>query len=185
MRLRKFFVPFRPVRRSPWVVAIMVVAAVPVLVGTVRAAIPDGAGKVTGCYALSGGSLRVIDTATTPDCRADEHRLEWSQQGPPGAPGTPGTPGTNGVSGWERVVSPAELLQPGEEKFLSQDCPAGKKPLGGGVLGRTIPGGFFPSLPAPIAVRGSFPSDSGWFAWVKNDSGGDRNAFVGVICATV
>jgi hypothetical protein len=68
------------------------------LAGTAYATIPAGDGVIHGCYAKSGGTLRVIDASVT-NCKAGETALNWSQQGVPGPTGDPGEPGPAGPQG--------------------------------------------------------------------------------------
>lgn len=104
MKSRKLSAAFARVRRSPWAVALVVLACLPAFVGSVWAAIPDGTGKITGCYSIDTGTLRVIDTDETPDCRAAERRLEWSQKGPKGDQGLQGIQGPKGDPGYFEVA---------------------------------------------------------------------------------
>ena len=82
----------------------MVLGAIGILVaaaGVAWATIPGANGVINGCYARSGGTLRVIDgTVTT--CKAGETSLNWNlagQQGPQGPPGLQGPQGPQGAKG--------------------------------------------------------------------------------------
>jgi len=55
--------------------------------GTAYASIPDGSGVIHGCYATKGGTLRVVDSATSA-CLKGELPLNWNLQGPPGPAAT-------------------------------------------------------------------------------------------------
>lgn len=63
------------------------------LSGTVAVAvtgIPGADGTIQGCYADATGQLRVVADAA--QCRANESRLPWNQQGPKGDKGDTGEP---------------------------------------------------------------------------------------------
>jgi hypothetical protein len=68
------------------------------LAGTAYATIPGGDGVIHGCYAKSGGTLRVIDASVT-NCKSGETALNWSQQGVPGPQGPQGEKGEPGEQG--------------------------------------------------------------------------------------
>src|ERR671922_742774 len=114
------------------------------LAGTAYATIPGGDGTISGCYAKSGGTLRVIDASVT-SCKSGETALNWDQHGQPGPqgpqgepgpagpqgePGAPGSPG--GLSGYEIV---SEISETNSADFKTQivNCPSGKVPVGGGA----------------------------------------------------
>jgi hypothetical protein len=149
-------------RRSPALIAaVAVAAAVPVLFGTVRAAIPDANGKITGCYGISGGQLRVIDTGSEPDCRADENRIAWNQ---------------TGLSAYE-VAKEVHHVPASADTAILATCPAGKVPLGGGAL----------ASPEHVVIVGSFPFGFfGYQAWeviVRNDHNFAVDVTAFVTCA--
>ena len=52
-------------------------AAVALAVGAVYATIPDAGGVIHGCYAKSGGAIRVIDDEVT-TCKQGETQLDWN-----------------------------------------------------------------------------------------------------------
>jgi hypothetical protein len=64
---------------------------------TAWAAIPDGTGAISGCYAKKGGKLRVVKAGKT--CKKTERPLTWNQTGPAGAPGSRGPAGPKGEKG--------------------------------------------------------------------------------------
>jgi len=66
--------------------------------GTAYATIPGGDGTIHGCYAKSGGTLRVIDASVT-NCKSGETALDWSQKGVPGPQGPQGEKGESGEPG--------------------------------------------------------------------------------------
>jgi hypothetical protein len=78
-----------------WLAAAVVAAG---LAGTAYATIPGGDGTIHGCYAKSGGTLRVIDASVT-NCKAGETALNWNQHGQPGPQGPQGEPGPAGPPG--------------------------------------------------------------------------------------
>ena len=69
-------------------------------------AIPDGGGVIHGCFKKSGGTVRVIDTAST-SCDANETPLDWNSQGPQGPQGAPGPKGDKGDPGSAGPQGPA------------------------------------------------------------------------------
>jgi hypothetical protein len=115
------------------------------LAGTAYAAIPGGHGVIHGCYAKSGGTLRVIDASIT-NCKSGETALNWAQQGIPGPKGDPGEPGPpgpagpqgepgapGGLSGYEQITVDKQT-DPDVSIFTSATatCPTGKVAVGGG-----------------------------------------------------
>lgn len=84
-------------RRKLMVVAVAAVAAM-LVAGVAFATIPDAGGAIHGCYARSGGTLRVIDT-TIGGCKSSETSLSWNVQGPAGPAGPQGPAGAQGPSG--------------------------------------------------------------------------------------
>jgi hypothetical protein len=121
-----------------WLLAVVVTA---VSAGAAYATIPGGDGVIHGCYAKSGGTLRVIDASVT-KCKSGETALTWSQAGvpgpqgeqgeagPPGPQGEPGIPG--GLSGYETRGAASENSSAGF-KSVTAECPAGKRAVGGGA----------------------------------------------------
>lgn len=78
----------------------LVTAIVTVLIGTglALAAIPDATGTFRGCYAKSGGTLRVIDYPRE-SCKSSETMIAWNAVGPTGATGATGATGPTGPQG--------------------------------------------------------------------------------------
>ena len=86
------------------------VATALVVASLAYAAIPDGTGAYRGCYAKTGGALRVIDPAKE-QCRSNEVLISWNavgpagprgpqgDRGPAGPPARPALPGLLGRSG--------------------------------------------------------------------------------------
>jgi hypothetical protein len=75
------------------------------LAATAWAAIPDGNGAISGCYAKKGGKLRVVKADKT--CKKTERPLVWSQTGPAGATGPRGPVGPKGDKGETGRLGPA------------------------------------------------------------------------------
>jgi hypothetical protein len=98
--------------------------------------------------------------------------------GAQGAKGDTGAQGAPGVSGYQRVFTSDAIANPaGTQRVGSVSCPAGKKVLGGGVIGS---GGTTHS------VNTSYPSsESTWRAYMNNTSGGDETFRVYAICGAV
>ena len=62
------------------------------------ATIPASDGVIHGCFAKSGGTLRVIDASVT-NCKAGETALDWNMKGAAGPKGDPGAVGSAGAAG--------------------------------------------------------------------------------------
>jgi hypothetical protein len=73
--------------------------------GIAYATIPDVNGVIHGCYAKSGGSLRVIDDTVT-NCKSTETSLNWNMQGVQGPQGPAGPQGQQGVQGVQGPQGP-------------------------------------------------------------------------------
>ena len=86
------------VRRRTIVVVSLALAGMLLACGVAYATIPDGNGTIHGCYAKSGGALRVIDVSVT-NCKSTETSLAWNVQGPPGPQGQKGPQGQQGPEG--------------------------------------------------------------------------------------
>jgi len=65
--------------------------------GIAYASIPNS-GAIHGCYAKSGGALRVIDAGVT-NCAKTETSLNWNNGGPQGPAGPSGPQGPQGTTG--------------------------------------------------------------------------------------
>jgi len=126
--------------------------------GVAYATIPSN-GVISGCYAKSGGNLRVIDS-TTGACSPKETSLNWNVQGAPGRDGTNGTNGQDGqdgapgISGYELITAESDHISfDGNRLDVFAKCPAGKRFLGGGYAFYTIPPGFAPQYTPPERVN--------------------------------
>jgi hypothetical protein len=159
------------------------IGALALMIGVAYATIPDASGVIHGCYARSGGTLRVIDSSVT-NCKSGETALDWSVRGPHGAQGPPGpqglqgvqgpqgpqgVPGPPGLSGVQLVFASSDESS-AAEKFVMVNCPVGKEPIGGGASV------FFnsPSIPGPVALDASRPLNQpgfvGWFGRAREVS---------------
>jgi hypothetical protein len=156
--------------RSPkfWVAGAIATVA---LAATAYANIPDRQGVVHGCFAKSGGTLRVIDASVT-NCKSGETALSWNQQGVPGPKGDAGEPGPPGPQGAQgEPGAPGGLA--GYVRFFTQsdensvftktqvaNCPSGKVPVGGGGRIDRI-NASFTDVPE-VALGQSEPTATGW-----------------------
>jgi hypothetical protein len=173
--------------RSPkfWLVTAAIAVA---LAGTAYATIPDGNGVIHGCYAKSGGTLRVIDASVT-NCKTGETALDWNQQGQPGPKGDPGEPGPagpqgapGGLAGYEKVVVIGE--ENGDRfKQVHADCPAGKVVLGGGAA--AVNGDGSHTLIPEVVLDASLEGGNRWFGQAHEVTPTDEDwrLDVNVICA--
>jgi hypothetical protein len=68
--------------RRVWLACVSVLVVATASLGTAVAAIPDAGSRVFhGCYANSGGALRVIDPSAGQSCQASESAITWNQRG--------------------------------------------------------------------------------------------------------
>lgn len=86
------------IHRSPRALLVSAAAA-SALAAIAYASIPDANGVIHGCYKKSGGTLRVIDSATAQCDERNETPVQWSQTGPQGLPGPQGEQGPAGPQG--------------------------------------------------------------------------------------
>jgi hypothetical protein len=96
--------------------------------------------------------------------------------GASGSKGDTGTAGAPGVSGYQIVDGSIVGVDPGDSDISYAICPAGKKPMGGGVLANG----------PELAIQFSFPtSDGEWDVRARN-VGASAGTFQAVaICASV
>jgi hypothetical protein len=147
------------------------------LAGTAYATIPGGDGAIHGCYAKSGGTLRVIDAAVTA-CKSGETALDWNQQGVPGPSGPQGQPG---VSGYQILTVRATRNAGGpanEVASASLTCPANKKAIAGGarVVEVRDDGSDLPAnADVDVELQTSAPlaDGAGWAALAREDGNVD------------
>jgi hypothetical protein len=135
-----------------------VVATATVLVagaGVAWASIPDSSGVIHGCYATSGGALRVIDSAKT-SCKGTEKSLTWNRRGPAGPQGPAGPAGPpGGVTGY-LLKSDTLTLGPGQNGTRQVQCDGDRLPLGGGY--QAPPNTFRADKDYPVFI----PGFNGW-----------------------
>jgi hypothetical protein len=99
----------------PAVLAMLALSA-----GLVTASIPNSlTGVISGCYAKSGGTLRVIDAQAGETCKKGELPVFWNQTGPPGPTGAPGEEGPPGPPG------PASLTALAGTECVRQNATSG------------------------------------------------------------
>jgi hypothetical protein len=99
-------------------------------------------------------------------------------KGPAGPVGAPGAPGAPGISGWGYYIKAQDVTAKATIEW-QVDCPAGQKPLGGGVSSGTI---------ATTTVVESAPvldAVNGWAAAVYNTGTSTIAAYAWVICGYV
>lgn len=130
--------------------------------GAAYATIPDSSGVVHGCYAKSGGSVRVVDTSVDA-CKANETALDWNVQGPPGPQGPQGPQGQAGPTGPQGPAGPAGPA--------GQQGPAGPQGPSGASHGYVTSISNFPAVaqyPAVSSVvsRSSIP-DGTYMIWAQ------------------
>jgi hypothetical protein len=97
---------------------------------TAWAAMPDGNGAISGCYAKKGGKLRVVNAGKK--CKKSERPLTLSQTGPAGATGAKGAAGPKGPKGDAGTPSVAyaaegfDIIDIDGVELAALDLPAGK-----------------------------------------------------------
>jgi hypothetical protein len=116
-------------RRARPMIAFAAVAAALAAGGIAYAQIPDPSGVIHGCYAKSGGALRVIDNSVT-NCKSTETSLNWNQTGPAGPAGPAGPQGPQGEPGPPATSNWAILNADGTIRASSGVDPSG---TGGGA----------------------------------------------------
>jgi hypothetical protein len=200
------------IRKVGPVAAVLVVAAG---IGVASAGIPSNGGKIYGCYAKSGGALRVVHSGDK--CKSGEQPLFWNQQGPKGdigpagpkglagAKGATGAPGAKGATGAPGAKGPAGPQGPKGDKGPKGDTGAAGAGLGQltirtnsidlppnteesatvDCLAGEIPLGGGFQANEPTFVRNSRPTSTGWEARFHNTSNLTSTSFVFVRCAKV
>jgi hypothetical protein len=143
--------------------------------GVGYAAIPGSNGAISACKD-SKGTLKVIDAEAGQTCGPNQQPLGWNQQGPQGPAGPQGS---LGISGWELIDWSTISLETPSVKIARAECPAGKKPLGGG--GSAASSSVVPYMSHPSG-------NSGWYFGVRELTPVDNASYTPnayVICATV
>ncbi|WP_026909407.1 collagen-like triple helix repeat-containing protein [Patulibacter minatonensis] len=100
---------------------------------------------------------------------------EKGDKGDTGTAGTPGTNGTDGVSGYQVVTGTSTNVTTGDNEISSVVCPAGKKPVGGGVT-------MTDSISMYVSRSGV--SGNGWTVRMYNGSGSTKSFQTQVVCIT-
>jgi hypothetical protein len=101
-------------------------------------------------------------------------------QGIQGQQGEQGVQGPAGVSGLEYIRAPGVDVQPGQLGGDLVQCPAAKRPIGGG---------FIVNGPGPWTVFETSArttpgfNENGWAAFIRNDGVSFVRIFVSVVCA--
>lgn len=96
-------------------------------------------------------------------------------QGATGPQGPAGPQGPSGVSGWVRVDRTWSIA-PGQTVGAYAECPAGKRPLGGGWFG--------PKVPTEIRIARDEPDNLAYNVIAENVSASTTSLRVTVVCAT-
>jgi hypothetical protein len=116
---------------------------------------------------VKNGSLRALDFAPG--------QIPRGPQGPAGPQGPPGATGLQVISG----SGPSNSTSP---KSQQQDCPAGKRAIGGGAV---ITGSLTNTF---LSVSRPTDPGTGWLATGRESTGGNAGSWAvqtWVICATV
>jgi hypothetical protein len=151
-----------------WIVVAVVAAA---SAGAAYATIPGSDGVIHGCYAKSGGAVRVIDASVT-NCKSGETSLNWDQhgqpgpegprgeQGPPGPQGEQGPPGPQGEQGPrgdDSTKTASAAINPDGSPQASTDDFTSER-LGDGHYRITFAPGTFASVPNIVVMPVGQPS---------------------------
>jgi len=99
-----------------------------------------------------------------------------------GLQGTAGPPGPSGVTGWQFVTA-GQTIAPGQLRTWRATCPAGKRALGGGVVGSS----GLPDINTQITQDGPDGQATGWLVSIYNNGGANLTLsyYAWVICASV
>lgn len=137
-------------------ITVLSAAAALALVGGVAvASVPDASGVIHGCRKASDGSVRVIDTASTPTCPSGYVALNWSQAGPAGPAGAAGPAGPAGPAGAAGPAGLSDVHIASDQRSVGQAQP-GSSPALVRIGCGASPGG------APYqAISGGYRIDSG------------------------
>jgi len=173
-------------KRKIGLIALVVVGGV-LIGGAAYATIPDASGVIHGCYARSGGALRVIDDGVI-NCSKSETSLNWNVKGPAGPQGAQGIQGPQGQAGptgpagpsWTiYVVTATEPVPARETKTVTRSCNAGDLALAASYdMFDDAGGAIDPPYRSERTAAGT------WTYTVYNPQSSDLTAFsLGVLCA--
>jgi hypothetical protein len=143
--------PMRLTRSTTIVLAIAALAMAGAAIAYATGTVSGGSGGVVLACANDGnGNLRALDPQSQRPslqaCKPDETPLGWS------------VAGGGGVSGYEVVTAASQVVGSDGIAVGTATCPAGKKPLGGGMsyVRGAVPTGYY------WTVVESYPDGSGW-----------------------
>jgi hypothetical protein len=102
--------------------------------------------------------------------------------GPAGPVGPAGARGPSGVSGWEYRTARMDVRSGGNWETWAVNCPAGKKPFGGGV---SIDSPYWAQVQQTAPKTTLSGEAIGWAVSVRNDGSATFSAYAWVICAAV
>jgi collagen triple helix repeat protein len=145
--------------RRGWIVGAIALVVLLAVGGVAYATIPDSGGTIHGCYARSGGSLRVIDAGVT-NCKSTETSLNWNVRGEQGLQGPQGTQGPQGPAGPQGAPGPQ-----GPQGATGPQGPTGASGLSHGYATSTsaAPVAQFPAY-STVATIANVPAGT-YFVW--------------------
>ena len=135
--------------------------------GVAVAAIPDASGTLTGCYAKTGGQLRLIDAQAGATCTSKETAITWNQSGPAGPAGPAGQNGATNVTTRLKTIS----IPAGGTADGIVYCETGERATGGSGALQAFTPGLSNGAPA------------GWETVATNLDSVSRSLKLSVICA--
>jgi hypothetical protein len=147
-------------RRRRLALSILAVFLLTLSGGLAMAAAPAADGEITACYQSRGaGNLRIVDADE--QCRPNETRISWNEEGPAGPQGAQGPAGPQGAQGLPGGTgpqgpagAPGEKGDPGLDGLPGPEGPAGPAGVAGpdGAVGpqgpQGVPGETGPQGPA-------------------------------------
>lgn len=123
---------------------------------------------IVACVNEKNGGIYIVDSGT--ECKNNEAVLTWNIEGPQGPQGPEGPEGPQGpegppggLSGHTVVINQWRgSVEPGEDVFLSAECPVGTRVVGGGYVHGGSPDTVVASsVPNPIPQIDNTP----WTRW--------------------
>jgi hypothetical protein len=145
-----------PFSRCPSAVPALVIMALATVAAPGTAQAQDPAPLLYACVNNSSGEVKMVGAEAT--CRGNSTKVNWSIEGP-----APGTLSSHSVH--ERNLDTGDVISAGI--FGGLQCPAGKKPLGGGVEIVPALAGYAIVATRPLRPGDfSIPDPQGWFAFV-------------------